>query len=154
EHNTAELRGPSSKEDKPDSAMDVRRKVKDLLPNQIHPTNMVPNKEHKKVLQLVNERACNRHSDQTISASTPTRVTQFQDVVIQELTKDYYSELVQLHDKSFPNTYYNGQQIIKRLNEERKVFIIVNDGQLCGYIYVEAEPTYGEASIEFFAVEE
>lgn len=154
ENNSAEVWGPFIKEDKWDIAMSVWRKMIDLLPNEINSINMFPNKENKKVLELVNELAFNRHSDQTILEFSRSRVKELEDVVIQELTKDYYSELVQLHDKSFPNTYYNGQQIIKRLNEERKVFIIVNDGQLCGYIYVEAEPTYGEASIEFFAVEE
>ena len=39
------------------------------------------------------------------------------------------------------------------MNQHRKVFVVINHGILQGYIYVEAEPEFGEASIEFFTVE-
>lgn len=154
ESNSAEVWGPFIKDDKWHIVMSMWRKMIDLLPNEINSISMFPNKENKKVLELVKELSFNRHSDQTILNFSRSRVEELEDVFIQELTEDYNLELVQLHDNSFPNTYYNGQQIIKRLNEDRKVFIIENDGQLCGYIYVEAEPAYGEASIDFFAVKE
>lgn len=60
----------------------------------------------------------------------------------------------ELHDKTFPNTYYDGEEIISRLNNHRKVFVCKEAKELTGYIYVEAEPEFDEGSIEFFAVNE
>jgi ribosomal protein S18 acetylase RimI-like enzyme len=154
ESGSAEVWGPFFKEDKWDIVTSVWGKMIDLLPNEINSINMFPNKKNKKVLELVNGLSFHRQSDQTILNFSRSRVEELEDVSIQELTEDYHMELAELHNNTFPNTYYSGHQIINRLNEDRKVFIIVNDGKLCGYIYVEAKPDYGEASIEFFAVKE
>ncbi|MBE4909876.1 GNAT family N-acetyltransferase [Bacillus luteolus] len=154
ESNSAEVWGPFVKEDKWDIVTSLWEKMIELIPDEINSISMFPNKENRKVLQLANDLSFNRHSDQTILNFNRERTKELEEVSIIELTEDYYLELVQLHDNSFPNTYYSGQQIVNRLNDYRKVFIIVNDGQLCGYIYVEAEPSYGEASIEFFTVRE
>ena len=40
--------------------------------------------------------------------------------------------------------YYTGEEIIERLNSNRKVFIQKHNKSLAGYIYVEAEPEFGE----------
>jgi ribosomal protein S18 acetylase RimI-like enzyme len=154
ENNSAEVWGPFVKEDKWDTVISLWKKMIELLPDDINSISMFPNKENKKVVQLAKDLSFNRQSDQTILNFLRNSVKELEEICIIELTEDYCLEMVQLHDNSFPNTYYNGQQIINRLNEYRKVFIIVNNGQLCGYIYVETEPAYGEASIEFFAVKE
>lgn len=154
ENNSAEVWGPFIKEHKWDNVIRLWEKMIELLPDEINSISIFPNKENNKVLQLAADLSFKKHSDQTILNITRNNVKELEENCILELTEEYYLEMVQLHDNSFPNTYYNGQQIINRLNENRKVFIIVNNGQLCGYIYVEAEPVYGEASIEFFAVKE
>jgi ribosomal protein S18 acetylase RimI-like enzyme len=66
----------------------------------------------------------------------------------------YEQQMQALHDRVFPGTYYSGEQIIGRLNAERRVFVVVNDTTLLGYAYVEAKPAFGEGSIEFVGVDE
>ncbi|KOP81276.1 GNAT family N-acetyltransferase [Cytobacillus solani] len=154
ENNSAEIWGPFVKKNKWDVVNTLWNKMIGLLPDEINSISMFPNKQNKQVLQLAKDLSFNRHSDQTILKFNRNRITELDAVSILELKEEYFTEMKQLHDKYFPNTYYSGQQIINRLNEERKVFIIVDNSQLCGYIYVEAEPAYGEASIEFFAVKE
>lgn len=154
ESNSAEVWGPFIKEDKWNIVNSLWKRMIELLPDEINSISMFPNKENKQVLQLAKELSFNKHSDQTILKYSRSRINELEEIPMLELEERFYTEMKQLHDQSFPNTYYSGQQIINRLNDDRKVFVIENDGQLSGYIYVEAEPDYGEASIEFFAVHE
>ncbi|WP_102264945.1 GNAT family N-acetyltransferase [Mesobacillus jeotgali] len=154
ESNSAEIWGPFVKGDRRDIVSPLWNRMIELLPEEINSISLFPNSKNKQVLQLANDFSFTRHSDQTILNFNRNRTAELDEVPILELKEEYFKEMKQLHDQSFPDTYYNGQQIIARLNEDRKVFIIVKNGHLSGYIYVEAQPEYGEASIEFFAVEE
>ncbi|WLR54714.1 GNAT family N-acetyltransferase [Mesobacillus subterraneus] len=154
ESNSAEVWGPFVKCDRRDIVNPLWNRMIELLPEEINSISLFPNSKNKQVLQLANDFSFTRHSDQTILNFNRNRTAELDEVPILELKEEYFKEMKQLHDQSFPDTYYNGQQIIARLNEDRKVFIIVKNGHLSGYIYVEAQPEYGEASIEFFAVEE
>ncbi len=152
EANNAEIWGPFVKEDKWDVVHPLWSKLMELIPAEIKSVSMFPNKHNKRVLQLVKDLSFDQHSDQTILTFKRDSLTYLDEVFAKELEQEFYSEMKQLHDHSFPDTYYSGQQIINRLNRNRKVFITENNGQLSGYIYAEAEPAFGEASIEFFAV--
>jgi len=58
-----------------------------------------------------------------------------------------------MHDRTFPYAFYNGPELLGRLNEQRRIFAIVaDDSTLRGYIYVEADPELDEGRIEFLAV--
>lgn len=58
-----------------------------------------------------------------------------------------------LHQQAFPNTYYSADEIISRINSTNQLFLVPNgDNKIKGYVYVEADPTHHEGSIEFVAV--
>lgn len=76
------------------------------------------------------------------------------DESIIEINDTFNKEMVSLHNNTFNKAYYSGERIIKRLNQFRKVFAAIKEEKLLGYIYVEADPEFSEASIEFFAVDE
>ncbi|MFN7250317.1 MAG: GNAT family N-acetyltransferase [Anaerobacillus sp.] len=154
ENNSAEIWGPFVKGNKWDIVNSMCEKMYKLLPEEINTICMFPNSKNSKVLQLATNLSFIKHSDQTILQFSRDRKDELEDVPILELREEYFIEMVKLHEETFPGTYYTGQQIIDRLNENRKVFIIVNNNQVSGYVYVESEPAYGEASIEFFAVKE
>lgn len=154
ESNSAEIWGPFVKGDRWDIVNPLWNKMIELMPEEINSISLFPNGKNKQVLQLANDFSFTRHSDQTILNFNRNRMDELDEVPILELKEEFFTEMKQMHDQSFPDTYYNGQQIIDRLNEDRKVFMIVKNGHLSGYIYVEAQPAYGEASIEFFAVGE
>lgn len=72
---------------------------------------------------------------------------------LQEITQDYVNAFIGLHDASFPNTYYSGEEIISRLQDDQRIFIAVDHQQsLLGYVYVEADRDAQEGNIEFIAV--
>lgn len=153
EDHSAEIWGPFIVPDKWNIAFDLWHKMTDMLPDEIDSLEMFPNLKNKRARQLAEKLSFEKDSDETILVFERNKSHELKSVSIEELTPEYYSDMVQLHDKTFPNTYYSGHEIIERLNDFRKVFIITNKDRLYGYIYVEAEPEFGEASIEFFAVE-
>lgn len=154
ESNSAEIWGPFIKENKWDVSINLWNRMMELLPDEINSISMFPNIQNQRVIQLAKDLSFQKHSDQTILSFERNRINELQEVSAIEIKEEYVTDMMHLHDKAFPNTYYSGQQIINRLNEDRKVFITEKSGQLCGYIYVEAEPDFGEGSIEFFAVNE
>lgn len=81
----------------------------------------------------------------------------FSDVpspLITPYNQSYKNELIQLHERLFPMTYYSGNQILKRLNDHRKLFLAVDSGELLGYAYVEANPEFQDGSVEFIGTKE
>ncbi|MDE5414368.1 GNAT family N-acetyltransferase [Alkalihalobacterium chitinilyticum] len=154
EGNCAEIWGPFIKENKWDIVTSMWKEMSELIPDKISSISLFPNKKNNRVVKLANDLSFNKHSEQTILDFSRTRKSEIEDVSIVELSEVYFRDMIRLHDDNFPHTYISGKQIIDRRNEFRKVFIIENNNDLCGYIYVEAEPAYGEASIEFFAVKE
>ncbi|WNF24957.1 GNAT family N-acetyltransferase [Mesobacillus jeotgali] len=152
ENQRAEIWGPFVKDGKWDNASCLWTSMLELLPEEIISLGMFPNKENHRVLELAENLSFNRHSDQTILSFHRSRLQELEVEQLHELEEEYFPDIIQLHDQSFPETYYSGEQIIDRLNEERKVFIVKTEGRFSGYIYVEAQPEFGEGSIEFFAV--
>jgi len=58
-----------------------------------------------------------------------------------------------IHNKAFPNAYYNAKTILNRISEQQELRILKDDkGNVQGYAYFEVAPEHGEASIEFIAV--
>lgn len=76
------------------------------------------------------------------------------DYKINESRKNDHEKIIALHDNIFKNTYYTGKQIIDRINDNRKVFTMVENEEPVGYVYVEVYPEFGDASIEFLGVDE
>jgi ribosomal protein S18 acetylase RimI-like enzyme len=74
------------------------------------------------------------------------------DHSIKEFHDEQFDYFTSLHDSSFPNTYYDGKTIIKRLNKYNKLFISSEVGKLTGYVYVESNPQFEEGNIEFISV--
>lgn len=74
------------------------------------------------------------------------------DLEIKELSKERYDNFIKLHEDAFPETYYSGQEIIDKIDNHNKVFVIENGNILSGYVYVEGKPKFNEGNIEFIAV--
>lgn len=56
-----------------------------------------------------------------------------------------------LHDALFPGTYYDGRDILGYL-DEHQVLTAHDEAGLCGYVYAEVSPAFGEGSLEFVGV--
>ncbi|WP_047981773.1 GNAT family N-acetyltransferase [Ornithinibacillus contaminans] len=153
EDSSAEIWGPFIEADKWQIVHELWRELEKLLPANIHSVAVFPNVKNHHAIQFAKELDCLQHEHaQIILTVNRDDQNHWLDEEPIELTQDLHEEMINLHDQEFPNTYYSGQEIISRLNPTRKVFVVTNTEGLTGYIYVEAEPEYGEASIEFFSV--
>lgn len=70
-----------------------------------------------------------------------------------ELREEDYNDFIKLHKDIFKDSYYNGKDIINRLNKNRKIFVL-KDEVLRGYIYVEYKEKFKEGTVEFIGVKE
>ncbi|MBY0161349.1 GNAT family N-acetyltransferase [Cytobacillus firmus] len=73
---------------------------------------------------------------------------------LQDITPEYWDEFADLHGKAFPNTYLSSESILRKLDEDHRLFILTEDGRFAGYVYVEGDPEFQEGSIEYIAVSE
>ncbi|WP_234121963.1 GNAT family N-acetyltransferase [Clostridium hydrogenum] len=69
-----------------------------------------------------------------------------------ELSNDFYEDFIKFHEYTFKNSYYTGKQIIEKMSDNNKVFIMQEANDLKGYIYVEANTEFKEGSINFLGV--
>ncbi len=150
----AEIWGPFINETNWNISNHFWNKMMLLLPKEIEEICMFVNAKNHRCLNLVDKLNFIKKSEETILEVSSDIANKIFDIDLLELTDGYQDEMKSLHDNTFPGTYYNGEEIITRLNDNRKVFICKNNIELTGYIYVEAEPEFGESSIEFFTVKE
>ncbi|MCM3204901.1 GNAT family N-acetyltransferase [Paenibacillus illinoisensis] len=73
---------------------------------------------------------------------------------IQTITPEQYSSFIQLHDSTFTGTYYDGETLIQRSGKEHHHLYVLpgSEKEIRGYVYAEADPEFGEGSIEYIAV--
>lgn len=81
-------------------------------------------------------------------------INSLKPIELKELPPVFYDDMKKLHDSNFQDTYYSGETLINRINENRKVFIATEGNSLLGYIYIEVEPKFGEGTIHYVAVRE
>ncbi|MCA0172916.1 GNAT family N-acetyltransferase [Bacillus sp. RAR_GA_16] len=146
----AEIWGPFVKE--AELANQLWTEMEKLLPPEIHKLSMFTSHHNQHLLSFAKEMGFIKQSEQAIFTFLRQDSPPINDEPIMELTEAYFSEMKQWHNEVFPETYSNGQQLIERLNANRKVFVVQGANGLKGYIYVETEPAFGEASIEYMAV--
>ena len=64
-----------------------------------------------------------------------------------------FQEFQQLHNELFPNTYYDAETIIDRLDNDCILKVLKNElNELQGYAYYEVDPEMGEASLEYIGI--
>ena len=73
---------------------------------------------------------------------------------VEEALPKVFKQFISLHNNVFPNTYYEGNEIIERLSDTNKLFVSMKNDKLEGYVYVEVNPEFQEANIEFIATAE
>lgn len=69
------------------------------------------------------------------------------------LTPPYHDAFIALHEKTFPDAYYTGQQIIDQLGDGNRIFIVTENDSLLGYLYTKID-TGGQGYIDFVSVAE
>lgn len=63
-----------------------------------------------------------------------------------------FDSFKQLHNESFPSTYYDAETIITRLNDANQLLILKEENHVIGYAYFELNRLVGEVSLEYIAL--
>lgn len=58
-----------------------------------------------------------------------------------------------LHQEHFPQTYLSVEEILSSISEQHQLFLYKEDKLVKGYVYVEADPQFGESDIHYVAVD-
>ncbi|MBM7703952.1 GNAT family N-acetyltransferase [Metabacillus iocasae] len=126
--------------------------TKEMEP-RIHTYTFFVNKENDTVHTFLNEIGASQQSEQAVLdvQKRKAKLESYKDVSL--FCSSYAQDFITLHNTLFPVTYYSGEAILKQLNENHVLFIMVCDQALVGYVYVEADPNYGEGSIEYIGVQ-
>ncbi|WP_165769050.1 GNAT family N-acetyltransferase [Virgibacillus profundi] len=149
---SAEILGPFVEEPQGvDVALNMWEELLALLPSSVKHFILFPNVQNQLVSKFAEKLQFEQKTDQYILTMSESQLPN-QYVQHGELLEEDHEAFKSLHDYAFPKTYYDGQEIVERLNENQKVFVMKEAGSLAGYAYVEADPEFGDASIEFIAV--
>lgn len=149
----AEIWGPFVEADYCNTLNDAWRFLKNLFPKTLLRADFFPNAKHSVALDWLKNLNTEFISEQLTLSIDKKAVEALENSDVSSLSPVYEKPMTLLHDFAFPNTYYSGNEILERLNERQRVFIHTIEDKLSGYIYVEANPEFGEGSIEFFAVD-
>jgi ribosomal protein S18 acetylase RimI-like enzyme len=72
---------------------------------------------------------------------------------IVEFDETYSLQLATLHAELFPNTYYSAEQLINLSKEDDKTLLIhLNNGNLAGYVFIQARPASRDSYLDFVGV--
>ncbi|KPB03218.1 GNAT family N-acetyltransferase [Bacillus sp. CHD6a] len=154
EQKSAEVWGPFIEGNQHEQGYLLFNQMMQLIPSSIEKLCMFPNKKNELAVASATTYNFSKQSEQAILSLRRNDLITTQHSTLPLLPEHHYSQMTLLHNLVFPDTYYSGEQILNRISENRKVFYVEKEGRLAGYIYVEVEPQFSEASIEFFAVDE
>jgi ribosomal protein S18 acetylase RimI-like enzyme len=127
--------------------------VKIMIPDYTRKLGMFCGSQNTNCIGFALAKGFVKHSSENILTIEKPRFIGEKNKYLLQLTPQYHSKFIELHDKLFPGTYYSGVDIIKLMNNSKKVFIKVQDNQLQGYIYVEFNEEFEEGTIEFIGVD-
>ena len=126
-------------------------KLLEIIPSKISSIRLNPSAKNTNAVKFAEQLNFETKSEALLLEINKENHQPFESERIVELNKTYEANFVSLHDTIFPDTYYDGQEILERLNEYRKVFI-TND--FSGYVYADIQINAGTAEIEFIGVKE
>jgi ribosomal protein S18 acetylase RimI-like enzyme len=92
-------------------------------------------------------------SDSVVLGLTRPQNLRYPSANPQEFSTEQFLSFNKLHCEIFPNTYYNSKQLLERMNDTQKVFIIGDGKKVHGYICVDIVPDRADAYIHFLGVE-
>lgn len=67
--------------------------------------------------------------------------------------EEFFEQLDGLHKTLFPNAYFTARQMLERVDDNRRLFMAVEDGTLIGYHFCKIEPEAGSGYVDFIGTD-
>lgn len=129
-------------------------KILSRIPDEINDYELCGGTQNKNLRELAIAHGFTpNESDSLLLGLTKQQNHRYQSVNLQELSREYFPSFNKLHNKLFPNTYYNAIQLLERMGDTQKVFIIADGKEVRGYICVDIVPERHDAYIHFLGVD-
>jgi mycothiol synthase len=74
-----------------------------------------------------------------------TRVSHYQ--------QEFFEPFESLHKTLFPSAYFTARQMVEKMDENHRLFLAVEDGQLLGYHFCKIEPASGSGYVDFIGTD-
>lgn len=136
-----------------DLALVMWDKLQQFIPVGLKYIGIFPHVENKLAQEFAEKLQFKQRENQMILTYQQGPLTSGEDYKGFLLLQQDKDNFISLHDQMFPNTYYSGQEIHKRIDHTKQVFLVKDFEHLIGYAYAEAEPAFGNGSVEFIAVD-
>ena len=67
--------------------------------------------------------------------------------------EEFFTSFEKMHKELFPNGYFTGRQIVEKIDENHKLFLALEDGQLLGYHFCKIEPASESGYVDFIGTD-
>ncbi len=67
--------------------------------------------------------------------------------------EEFFEPFEQLHKALFPKGYFTARQMVEKIDENHRLFLAVEKGQLLGYHFCKIEPASGSGYVEFIGTD-
>ena len=72
---------------------------------------------------------------------------------ITDYQEEFFTSFEKMHKELFPNGYFTGRQIVEKIDENHKLFLALEDGQLLGYHFCKIEPASESGYVDFIGTD-
>lgn len=152
ENREAEAWGPFNKTESMEISAELWRRLKENYPAVQQFSFLINEKNTKQQLFMkqINAEEKGHHLSLITHRS---RFEMLEEIKSSSMKAEDFPAFQDLHDVTFPGTYYDAETIWDRLNKDNKLKVLKDDnGGLIGYAYFEIDKEISEASLEYFAV--
>lgn len=151
ESNSAEIWGPFIRHEKWDKLANMMwENLLRQLPLTVNRLNGFYNIENVNGNRFMEQLGACYNGEHTI-LKIARKITS-QKPSIFEITKEFNEKFQALHEEMFPDAYYSAIEMLDKQSDEQKLFIAAHSGELLGYVFCEANPSFAEGDIHFIAV--
>ncbi len=133
-------------------AEELYRALQPRIPPRINEFEIFCSQENKRCQAFAKRKHFKLHGGAAIYAFPRKKLPIVSHITLPELMPQHYDDMIALQDRLFPRSYYSGRQIIKRLNEQGKVFTTIDNETLTGYIYCRILPQARHGIVDFVGV--
>ncbi|MFD1032519.1 GNAT family N-acetyltransferase [Metaplanococcus flavidus] len=155
ESGDADIWGPFVTDENLDVAQALWNKALLKMPQEIKTCSFFINKENSFAKKFIEKNNAKYSSADTVLNIKRGTFTSEAMITSKGISEEYRASFSNLHNETFPKTYFNSITILNRVNERNELLVLEEDEtQIKGYVYIEANPEHGEGNIEYIAVSE
>lgn len=123
------------------------------LPEEIVDQEIFCGKQNIRVREFAEKHGFGSYSEGAVLTLDISQRNHLSAANVTRFRDDFFSDLSALHEKLFPNTYYSAQQLVKLAEEpDKRLFVSVKDGELVGYVFIQARQAFKDGYIDFLGV--